>query len=168
MAPTSALYDLYLTAGCAGEPPLADLRGTMPRLGDTAVRVRLLQRSPGPGFLGLDLPADAARVLLGRLMRAEAHGELVPAAYRRPRIDILAGQSTAERALIAQAGREFPGYTFRPVRYWREGPRWWVFGMIADALVDQGHVPGGVLAYVDKLDGHIWQPDELQLLLDTR
>jgi len=29
-------------------------------------------------------------------------------------------------------------------------------------------VPGGVLAYVDKLDGHIWQPDELQRLFDAR
>lgn len=168
MAPTASLYDLYLTAGCAGEPSLADLLGTIPRLADAAVRARLLQRSPGPGFLRLDLPEDAARVLLGRLMRAEARGELVPAAYRRPHINTQAGQSIAERTLTAQASREFPGYTFRPVRYWREGPRWWVFGMIADALVDQGHVPGGVLAYVDKLDGHIWQPDELQRLFDAR
>lgn len=168
MIPTASLYDLYLTAGCAVEPPLADLLGTIPGLADAAVRARLLQHTPGPGFLRLDLSAGAARALLDRLMRAEARGEMVPAAYRHPRFDIPAGQSIAERALTAQAGREFPGYTFRPVRYWREGPRWWVFGMIADALVDQGHVPGGVLAYVDKLDGHIWQPDELQRLFDVR
>lgn len=164
MTPQSAQFDVYLTQGCATPPSVSDVVSAIPALNDPLIRSRLLRRSPGPGFLGVQATADDARQLLARLKAAEARGEVVPAAYRQPPISTQAAQSIAERALAAEAASLFPGYTFRPTRYWREGPRWWVFGMISDQLVDQGHVPGGVLAYVDKVDGHIWQPGEMQQL----
>ena len=164
MLPTPNPNDLYLTRGCAAPPAVGDLVGQVPALAEAAMQARLTQRPQAPGFLGLDLPTALAQALLTRALAAGAMGQIVPAAYRQPRITQQAALVIAERDAPTRATTAFPGYSFNPVRYWREGPRWWIFGMISDALVDQGHVPGGVIVYVDKVDGHIWQPDELAQL----
>jgi hypothetical protein len=168
MMPQSAAYDLYLTTGCATPPDLGAFERDAPALGEPALRARLLRRLPGPGFLGLDLGEARARALLGQLAAAGARGEALPAAYRRPLLTVETAWPLAERDLVPRAAEAFPGYSFEPVRYWREGARWFVFGMIAPALVERGHVPGGVLAYVDKVDGHLWRPDELERLAPGR
>lgn len=164
MNPSPDASDLYLTRGCATPPQLGELAAQVPALADPALRARLIQSAAAPGFLGLNLPDPLARALLARLAQSGAAGQVVPAAYRLPRVSQQAAQAIAARDLPPRAAAAFPGYSFNPVRYWREGPRWWIFGIISDALVDQGYVPGGIIAYVDKLDGHIWQQDELAQL----
>lgn len=164
MQQATTLMDLYLVEGCARPPDLRDLLAYAPFLAEPPLQARLHQRFPSPGFLGLNLPPALATTLLARLSAAGARGESVPAAYRAPRVSREQAQAIAERALPQEAARVFPGYPFGPVLYWRAGPRWWVFGCASERLVEEGHIPGGVLAYVDTLDGHLWSFEDMQRL----
>lgn len=164
----STRYDVYLTFGCETPPDLSGLDGQIAALNDAALRARLLRRSPGPGFLGLGADQATARALLARLRAAGAHGEVIDAAYRQPRLTRDAARAIAERALPPHAAASFPGYPFNPVTLRREEPRWYLFSMISPRLVSEFHVPGGVLAYIDKLDGHVWNNDEIRALATTR
>lgn len=169
MTPNQAThYDVYLAIGCENPPDLSGLEGQIAALADTAMRASLLKRSPGPGFLGLAVEELAARGLFARLQAAGAHGEVLDAAYRQPRVTRDAARAIAERDLPPRAAAAFPGYPFNDVTLRREEPRWYLFSMISPRLVSEFHVPGGVLAYVDKLDGHVWSRDELLALAAPR
>src|SRR5437773_2368390 len=78
------MYDLYLSLGCRTLPDLEALTPKVPMLADLALHTRILKRSPGPGFLGLDLPDTLAVSLLRRLKSAKASGCRLPSAYRQP------------------------------------------------------------------------------------
>lgn len=164
----AAQYDIYLALGCETPPDLGGLEGLVSALSDAAMRARLLKRSPGPGFLGLALDEQTARALFARLRAAGAHGEVLNAAYRQPRVTRDAARAIAERDLPTRAASAFPGYPFNAVTLRREEPRWYIFSMISPRLVSEFHVPGGVLAYVDKLDGHVWSRDEMLALATPR
>ena len=80
------MYDVYLFIGCRTLPELDELMQKVPALADPDVQKRMLQRSPGPGFLKLDLTYEVATTLLPLLRSRKANGYVIPAAYRKPEI----------------------------------------------------------------------------------
>lgn len=154
-------YDIYLTLGPTTYPLLADLVPQAPALATPDVMQRLSENFPESGWLGLSIAQSLARTILERLERAGAVGECVRAAYRMPHVSQAEAQVIAERILPVLAARAYPGLSFSLAVFWREDPRWWVFGRSSDELVRRGHVPGAVLAHVDKLDGHLWTHEEV-------
>lgn len=65
-----------------------------------------------------------------------------------------------EIAEIIKTAPELQGYEFKPVHYWRETDPYWVFSAVSERLIEEGYVPGAVLACVDKTDGHVWSVEE--------
>lgn len=163
------LFDIHLHQGCwtAAAPDVDDLSERIPALRDEDLRARVRQWRPG-GFLGLDIPEPEATELLDRLKRAEARGEVVPAAYREPVVTVEAARPIAERAIAEERQAHFPTYAFGPVEYARQGPRWWTFVSGSERLQQEGRIPGALFASVDKLDGHVWQPSEMEQLYEGR
>ena len=43
-----------------------------------------------------------------------------------------------------------------------ENERFWTFVCGSDQLFDEGYVPGAVYACVDKVDGRLWNDDEIE------
>jgi hypothetical protein len=147
-------FDLFLNAGCATFPAVADLVPSVPALARPEVQIALTQ--PRPGWLGVDAPRPLAELLLARLRAVGARGEVVEAAYRTPALAQDDARRIAERVLPAMVAQLFPGYQFKPPVLRREMPRWYAFISVSDRLVAEGHLPGGVVAHIDKLDGHLW------------
>lgn len=154
------MNDIYLFYGCPELPDLSDLASNFPELTDVAVRDRMTKRSPG--FLGLDLPADVAATVLQRVQTTQARGLVVSAEYRQPKISIEIALPIAERAISQLRAKHAPGIAFSPVQYTRKHAMWWTFSAASDELIEQGYIPGALFASVDKLDGHIWQPEEME------
>ena len=150
------MYDLYLSHGCRTRPALKSLEARIPELTQPSLQTRLMTLESA-GFLGLDLPEDVATQLYQELKAAHARGEVVPSLYRQPQVTREAARQIAERDLLHQQQTAFPGYSFGPVLFLREEGRCWVFVTSSPQLKAEGHIPGAVLAYVDKLDGHVWQ-----------
>lgn len=157
------MYDIYLSAGCRSLPDLGDLLRRVPKLAEAALQEKLLARHPG--FLELDVSEQDALALLERLRGSKARGQVVPAGYRTPSVSINDALPTAERFIAKLHETHFTSYTFEPVHFWREGPRWWIFLAGSEQLQREGVSPGAFFAYVDKLDGHVWQQPEIAHLL---
>lgn len=175
------LYDIYLGAGCRASPEISDLAERIPALADANVVARFQAvlrphpRFPGlnrseepPGFLGLDLPQDLARALYQRLAAARARGEVLPSAYRQPRVSQEEARPIAEQAIQHLQAASFSGYAFEPVCFHQEAPRWWSFVAGSEQLQEEGYIPGALFACVDKLDGHVWEDDEMLDLEESR
>ena len=158
------MYDLYLSLGCRTLPDLEALTQKVPMLADPALHTRILKRSPGPGFLGLDLPDTIAVSLLQRLKSAKASGCRLPSAYRLPLISIEQAAPMAEQAMGELKAARLPYDTLGPVRFLREQPTCWTFGAVSEQLVKEGRIPGVLHACVDKLDGHLWTREEFDRL----
>lgn len=169
-------YDLYLQTVCRAHPDLDDLLEVIPRLATADVQSKLkpvpfppkgvLRRHPPrPGFLGLSLPQAQAHELSRRLAIVRAQGEILPVAYRSPKVTRQQAQQIAERELYRVCQRDYPGYTFEPVRPWKEEVRTWVFYTASKQMQEEqgvGFGTGGPMVSVDKVDGHIWQNEEIQ------
>ncbi len=145
------MYDLYLFMGCRTLPDLEDLAQTVPALVDLALQTRILRRSPAPGFLRLDLPADGAVNLFQRLRSAGALVYLLSSAYRQPLITIEQAKPLAERAIEELRVAWYLDRPFGPVHFLREHFAYWTFQAVSERR-EKLH------AHVDKLDGHIWEP----------
>jgi hypothetical protein len=158
------MYDLYLFMGCRTLPALDELLQTMPAVADPAVQKRILQRSPGPGFLKLDLTHENATTLLRLLKSGKANGYLIPSAYRQPGITREQVEAIAARVIVDLHATHIPDHTLGPVHLVREEPVAWTFGAVSEEWVKEGRIPGMLFASVDKLDGHVWQPEEFELL----
>lgn len=153
------MFDVYLSAGCRTLPDLHEFVQQAPLLEDPRFHEKVLSRHPG--FLGVDLAEQEARRLLALLKSAKARGQVVPSAYRSPKVLISDALPVAERAIAKLHETHFTEYRFEPVHFWSEGPRWWIFLAGSEQLQKEGVSPGALFAYVDKLDGHIWQEDEM-------
>ncbi|MEO7001623.1 MAG: hypothetical protein ABI068_07455 [Ktedonobacterales bacterium] len=162
--PQAGDFDVYLLIGCASRPDLGTVIAANPLLAspltDLVVQARLTQRNGAPGFLGVDVSQQQATSLLAELQRLGAHGAVIPSLYRQPRISAQEAASRAQPVLVQQEAQYFPNYQFGPVRVWQDDARWWVIGAVAQKLIDEGHIPGGVVVYVDKLDGRVLSSDE--------
>jgi hypothetical protein len=157
-------YDVYLFIGCRTLPELDDLIQKVPALADPTVQKRILQRSPGPGFLSLDLTSDVATPLLKLLKSRQANGYVVLADYRRPRITPAQAASIARCAIAELHATRIPDHTLGPVHLVREEPVCWTYAAASEEWVKQGCIPGMLFASIDKLDGHVWQPEEFERL----
>ena len=160
------MFDIYLYEGCwTTSPNLDDLVEQIPALNNPDLRARTEKWRPG-GFLGLDLPESMARTLLDRLLGAKARGQMVPSAYREPKVSVEAAQPIAEQAIAQLRETRYSMCTLGPVRYLRETPWWWTFAADCKEWQEQGYIPGAVFASIDKLDGHVWQPEERDRLFE--
>ena len=163
--PQAGAFDVYLLMGCATRPDLGALIAATPTLArpltDLATQARLMRRDAAPGFLGVDLSQQQATGLLIELQRLGAQGSILPSLYRQPRISAREAAARAQPTLVQQEAQYFPTYQFGPVRVWQDDARWWVVGAVAQKLVDEGHIPGGVVVYVDKLDGRVLTGDDM-------
>jgi hypothetical protein len=160
------MYDLTLDRGCASFPLVADLVPSARGLANLEVQLKLTQDQPG--WLDLALPLTVAERLGRRLHASGARGEIVEVAYRTPQLSQEAALQLAARVLPDLAARTFPGYSFKPPVLRRDAPRWYLFIRVSDALLDAGHIPGGVLAGIDKIDGHLWSDEAMAALAARR
>ena len=158
------MYDIYLSMGCRILPDFKDLLQEASILTDPAVITQILQRSPGPGFLGLDLNRQVAGTLLQLLKSTKASGYIVDAAYRKPSITIEQATAIAEHAITELQATRFSDTTFNPIHFEREQPVCWTFCAVSEQWVKKGLIPGALYVSVDKLDGHVWQPEEFDRL----
>lgn len=160
MSDNGTAYDLWLTSGCDNPPDLRGLTDAMPTLQGPG----LVQAVQGwhPHFLGLDLGRTTAAALLERLRNVGARGVFVPSIYRRPTLSEEQARSIAETHITDTLNRNYPAHTLEPVHLLREHAMWWTFGASVVEWVQQARIPGSLFAVVDKLDGHVWQTDELE------
>lgn len=161
-AEAASRFDLFLRAGCDTPPLVSDLLAAAPSLGAPTFEQAVMR--PRPGFLGLDLAHAVAQQALARLEQVGAIGEVIDAAYRTPRISIEQAKPLAEQAIEQLRQRHFAAYAFEATRAWPTGerPRWWAFFAPSQQLQDEGHIPGAIFVSIDKLDGHVWTPEEQQ------
>jgi hypothetical protein len=158
------LYDIYLTMGCRALPTVSDLIDAAPSISDPLVQQKMLQRSPRPGFLGLDLPRDLAATLMQRLTSQRAVGYPVPSAYRQPQITQEQALPIATRAIEHRHMTHIPEHTLGPVLLREEKPVCWTFSAASQEWTKAGRIPGALFANVDKLDGHLWGDEDFQQL----
>ncbi len=164
------LYDIYLRTRCFTEPALKDLLPKVPALKKLEIQKKLAPHAKedlnkkgsmrAPGFLGLDVEEGVARELYNRLEAAKGSGEVVPSAYREPKITQEQALKIAEPELSRICQEQYPGYQFEPVHLHRYELRWWAFATFSHQWQQEhGFVfgAGGPVAYVDKLDGHLWR-----------
>jgi hypothetical protein len=114
-----------------------------------------------PRFLGLDLPVEIATDLLDRLESQGARGLVVEAKYREPRISKETAFSIAERDLLERQ-KSYPTVEFDPLSFRREDVMWWEFCSVSPDWIEEGRIPGALLACVDKVDGHVWTKEDFE------
>ncbi|KJH69774.1 SitI3 family protein [Aliterella atlantica] len=160
---TLKLYDLHLSSskfhtipdftGLTEKVP-ANIQATWYNLTQT-IEQKLI-----PGFMGLNLPADLAAELLERIEIAGGRGLVIPNTYRQPKVTKEMAYPIAEQEIVSKQALLFPNYNFEPTKLFREDIMWWDFRALSPELSEVSHIPGGVIARVDKLDGHIWTAAE--------
>lgn len=155
-------YDIYLTRGADQLPKLDNLLTEAPVLQEPDLPQRMLQHSTN--VLKVALPENKAIELLQRLQAEGAKGSLLPSAYRQPRISAEQAVPIAEKAIAEIQAKRRPNDTPGTVRFLREQPTCWTFGAVSEQLIREGRIPGLFYASVDKLDGHIWKPEEFDRL----
>jgi hypothetical protein len=158
------MYDLYLFVGSRTLPELDDLVQQVPVLADPDLQKRMVQRSPGPHFLRLNLPVEVAATLMQRLESRKASGYMLPSAYRHPTVSIEQAFPTAARVIAELHATKIPDHTLGPVRLVREQPVCWTFGAASEEWIKEDRIPGLLFASIDKLDGHVWQEEEFARL----
>lgn len=157
-------FDIYLYQRCLRPPDLHDLVDQISAARDPLLLARLQERRPS-AFLGLDLPEEAAHALRRRIKQCGARAHVAPSAYREPKVSIEEARAIAERAIAQRRESRYPTYTFGEVTYGGEGPWWWIFGAGSEQLQAEGWIPGAIIEYVDKLDGHLWQNEEMERMV---
>jgi hypothetical protein len=85
----------------------------------------------------------------------------VPVDYRHPRVPLKAAHALAEQAAAKIQAKSFTGYEFAPIAFVEEDVMWRIFFASSQQLSLEGHIPGGIDIYIDKLDGHTWNSMEL-------
>lgn len=112
------------------------------------------------GFLHLNVRKSLALVLLKRLQMAGATGDVARIVYRHPKLRFSQAYRIAMRALKKLQIKQMPEHTFSIPTFYSEEIETWTFIVVSPQLLAQGYIPGGLLASVDKIDGHVWQPEE--------
>lgn len=157
------MYDLHLSSSkYRMSPDLSGLAEKMPAyLQATWYNLtQTIEQKLESGFMGLNLPADLAAEILERIEIAGGHGLVIPIAYRQPKVTMEMAYPIAEQEIVRKQSLLFPNYKFEATKFSREDVMWWDFRALSPELIKTGHIPGGVIARVDKLDGHIWTAAE--------
>lgn len=155
-------YDLYLVRGCDALPALDDLKEQVPAVTYPVFQQWIVtMQAADPGFLQLELAKTVAETLLQRLQARGASGIVVQAAYRQPKISRAEAQVLAECEIESLRKQYYPTYLFGPVVLYAEQPCSWTYASASKQLIEEGYIPGALFADVDKLDGHIWTPEEV-------
>lgn len=160
----SGKYDICLNATFDRSPEINDLIPEVPLLADPAFQSRLLDRSCGPEVLGLELSEDLAEHLLESFKAAGSEGYCFPAIYHHPRITREQATTIATQVIEKKRLEYDPTDTLGPLFLFNNGPFCWTIGATSEQLTNKGLIPGALLAWIDKLDGHIWEWKELRLL----
>ena len=160
----SGRYDIYLNAHFDSPPEVSDLIQKAPLLADPTFQSRLMNRSYSLGALGLELSEDLAAHLFERFKAAGSEGYCFPAIYHHPRITKEQAATIAAQAIEKRRLEHDPTDTLGTLFLFNDGPFCWTFGASSKHLSDAGLIPGALLAWIDKLDGHIWEWKELRLL----
>jgi hypothetical protein len=112
------------------------------------------------GYLGfkLDFLEVTATHYLFQLGRAT--GMSVPLIYRdnEPKVSKEEAAKIAEPFLWGEVRRNNSEYHFDPPFLSREHPMWYVFTIKSEFIPKRGYCL--FFAFVDVLDGHIWEPEE--------
>lgn len=163
-------FDLFLAQGLKGALDTARL-GAPPLSSEIAQTVlHCLACSPPPGVLEVALPKRLAWELMERLRPLGATGDILEVAYRTPRISSGEAREVAEQTLAnwLATRSELAAYSYEPLHLSTSlthgKARWWRFFARSPELQEQGRAPGGASIYVDKVDGHAWTSEELDLI----
>jgi len=154
-------YDIYLSKGSTQIPDMNELVNKNFVFINLELQTSIKMRSQQSGFLGLNLPSNAAAELLESLALVGARGLVVASEYRQPKLTVEMAYAIAAQAIAHKQAMHFPNYTFEPVKLHQEAAMWWEFTAISEELIQSGNIPGRVDVRVDKLDGHIWTSEEL-------
>lgn len=164
-------HDIYLSLGASSLPQLDDLVAQAPALTDPIILARiqqtilsqLSQSHPNDVHpVGLDLPQDVAQAVLERIRAAGGDGTLAPSAYRTPLVPLHQALAIAHGFLAPWLAKEIPQAQFRGVvSYWRHSATSWrVEAVLAYPDHRQYFVDERMIAYIDKLDGHVQTLDD--------
>jgi hypothetical protein len=154
------MYDVFLVTPCLALPNLKNLEKQSSLLGHPAFAegcLHIRQRS----FLGLDLEREFALTLLHQLMTAGAIGSVAPSRYRQPLLSVEAAIPLAKAAVADLQTRYFPTDIFEPVTFREQEATAWIFAAPCPRLVMEGYIPGRLSVAIDKLDGHVWNDEDL-------
>jgi hypothetical protein len=152
------MYDIYLSSACKSDPDLSGLEDKYSFL--SKIDFQSCLSKPSPHFLGLDIPKDDAIALWKRLETAGARGLYVQAKYREPNVPLEVALEIAKKNAKEQQSIHWPGTKFEPTKFLYEDAMWWKFSANSNEWLNQGRVPSALYVLVDKLDGHIWLPEE--------
>ena len=165
-AESDKTYDIYLLRGCQRPPDFGDLVQETPMLADPALLARIFPYyKRHPGFLGLDLSYARAAKVLQALKAAQADGYRIDAIYRRePNISAEQAAALAKPVLAELKVKRYNALS-DPLELRGEIPVCcWAFW--AEVKEGPGNDPDVLHVYVDKQDGHVWQPEEFERLYD--
>jgi hypothetical protein len=153
------MYDIYLYSGCESPFNKEKIDEKFSFLRNDQFTQKVL--TVIPGFLGLDLEKEIVIEVLKMLGKYEANGIYVPSKYRHPTItkDIALEIGNREKTKLLD---EFPGFTFYQPYVSPRGVLWWVVSIGCKEWEDAGDLPGAVILWVDKCDGHIWEDSEVE------
>jgi hypothetical protein len=158
------VYDLWLTKGISDDCITEELKQEFPDI----VTVQFLQRLQNfsPGFLDLNIPLVKAKHLLASITRCRARGLVILADYRSPKLSLEEALKIAKDFIAGYKNRAIPKYTVLETDFLREHAMWWTFGASVVEFVDANKIPSALLVSIDKLDGHIWQSEEMEHALE--
>lgn len=124
-------------------------------------------RSPFPrGFLGLSVTFEEA-LQTASVLRRDHHSCLVlHTNYRTPKIDEYQGHRIAEHVAQKLIATKYPDvHNFGPLVPRSLHPAYWAFGRFSPQLDAEG---AGIYVNIDKVDGHVWEYDELYRLMHAQ
>jgi hypothetical protein len=156
------VYDLFLYEGCRSRPDLSELADTLPILRTEAFLERVT--SPFPGFLELSLEKEVVLQLARALKSSGKLGLYLLEGYRTPTISEAFALEVGERER-AKLIAESPELTFYPPRVNPRKLIWWEVTIGCKEWSDAGVLPGAIILWVDKLDGHVWDDQEMDEFL---
>lgn len=104
----------------------------------------------------------AFRDAVASAKREEGQTSLVPERYRRPRLSEVDALEVAARD-IKRRIMEYPSeLEFEAARLRTQDLMRFTFIAVCTQWIAEGRLPGGLTCSVDKVDGHIWTPEEFE------
>lgn len=167
-------YDLVFSRMCLTQPDVQKLLQDLPQLADSPMRAHLVPNGSMTEeevlhfrdfpFLEVALSYEEAKKLALRLQEAGAYVNYIPVAYREISVPLPEAQIRAEQLIREIHEKVVPQDTLGPVQLekWLWRP-YWTFSASSPELIARGNVPGPIFALIDKVDGHIWERDEMFL-----
>ncbi len=113
-----------------------------------------------PCFLGLDMSAEEAANQHEKISLWGGQSIIARSEYRHPRISLETAAELAKVELNRRIAERYCSYEFNPMQYLKSESMYFLFGRFSEQLIQEGHTPGGVIAVIDKLDGHVWEARE--------